>query len=38
MLDNLKLVLLQHKKFLAIFFVVVFLPSVVLAFLGIRAI
>jgi signal transduction histidine kinase/tetratricopeptide (TPR) repeat protein len=38
MLDNLKLVLLQHKKFLAIFFVVVFLPSVVLAFFGIRAI
>lgn len=38
MLDNLKLVLLQHKKFLAIFFVVVFLPSMVLAFLGVRAI
>ena len=38
MLDNLKLVLLQHKKFLAIFFVVVFLPSVVLAVFGIRAI
>ncbi|UCE40414.1 MAG: hypothetical protein JSV17_13260 [Candidatus Aminicenantes bacterium] len=38
MLDNLKLVLLQHKKFLTIFFVVVFLPSVVLAFFGIRAI
>ncbi len=38
MLDNLKLVLLQHKKFLAIFFVVVFLPSIVLAFFGIRAI
>ena len=38
MLDNLKLVLLQHKKFLAIFFIVIFLPSVVLAFFGIRAI
>jgi len=38
MLDNLKLVLLQHKKFLTIFFIVVFLPSVVLAFFGIRAI
>ena len=38
MLENLKLVLSQHKKFLAIFFVVIFLPSVILAFLGIRAI
>ena len=38
MLGNLKLVLIQHKKFLAIFFVVVFLPSVILAFFGIRAI
>ncbi len=38
MLDNLKVVLVQHKKFLAIFFVVVFLPSIVLAFFGIRAI
>ncbi len=38
MLGNLKLVLLQHKKFLVIFFIVVFLPSVVLAFFGIRAI
>jgi signal transduction histidine kinase/tetratricopeptide (TPR) repeat protein len=38
MLDNLKVVLLQHKKFLIIFFVVVFLPSVVLAFFGISAI
>jgi len=38
MLDNLKLVLIQHKKFLAIFFVVIFLPSVILAFFGIRAI
>ena len=38
MLENLRLVLSQHKKFLAIFFVVVFLPSVILAFLGIRAI
>lgn len=38
MLENLKLVLIQHKKFLAIFFVVIFLPSVILAFFGIRAI
>ncbi len=38
MLDNLRLVLIQHKKFLAIFFVVVFLPSIILAFFGIRAI
>jgi signal transduction histidine kinase/tetratricopeptide (TPR) repeat protein len=38
MLGNLKLILIQHKKFLAIFFVVVFLPSVILAIFGIRAI
>ncbi len=38
MLNNLRLVLLQHKKFLATFFLVVFLPSIVLAFFGIRAI
>lgn len=38
MLNNLKLVLLQHKKFLAIFFIVIFLPSVILAIFGIRAI
>ena len=38
MLENLKLVLLQHKKFLAILFVVIFLPSIILAFFGIRAI
>jgi len=38
MLENLKLVLIQHKKFLAIFFVVIFLPSIILAFFGIRAI
>ncbi len=38
MINNLKLVLHQHKKFLAIFFIVVFLPSVVLAFFSIRAI
>ncbi len=38
MLGNLKLVLIQHKKFLAIFFFVIFLPSVILAFFGIRAI
>ena len=38
MLGNLKLVLIQHKKFLAIFFVVIFLPSIILSFFGIRAI
>jgi signal transduction histidine kinase len=38
MLENLKLVLIQQKKFLAIFFVVIFLPSIILAFFGIRAI
>ena len=38
MLRNLKLVLIQHKKFLAIFFFVIFIPSVILAFFGIRAI
>jgi signal transduction histidine kinase len=38
MLENIKLVLSQHKKFLAIFFVVIFLPSIILAFFGIRAI
>jgi signal transduction histidine kinase len=38
MLGNLKLVLRQHKKFLAIFFFIVFLPSLILAALGIRAI
>jgi signal transduction histidine kinase len=38
MLDNLKLVLVQHKRFLVIFFVAIFLPSVILAFFGIRAI
>ena len=38
MLDNLKLVLLQHKRFLAIFFFIVFLPSIILAVFGIRAI
>jgi signal transduction histidine kinase len=38
MLDNLKVVLRQYKRFLAIFFVVVFLPSIVLAIFGIRAI
>ena len=38
MLENLKLVLIQHKKFLAIFFIVVFMPSVILAFFGTRAI
>ncbi len=38
MIENLKPVLLQHKKFLSIFFLVVFLPSLILAFFGIRAI
>jgi len=38
MLGNLKLVLLQHRKFLAIFFFIVFLPSIILAVFGIRAI
>ncbi len=38
MLGNLKLVLLQHKKFLAIFFFIVFLPSIILAIFGIRSI
>ncbi len=37
MLDNLKLVLSQNKKVLIIFFVVVFLPSIFLAFFGIQA-
>ena len=38
MLGNLKLVLLQHKKFLTIFFFIVFLPSIILAIFGIRSI
>ena len=38
MLDNLKLVLLEHKKFLTIFFLIIFVPSIILAFFGIRAI
>lgn len=38
MLGNLKLVLLQHRKFLAIFFFIVFLPSITLAIFGIRSI
>ncbi len=37
MLNNLKLVLSQNKKILAIFFIVVFLPSIFLAFFGLRA-
>ncbi|MFC2167010.1 histidine kinase dimerization/phospho-acceptor domain-containing protein, partial [Acidobacteriota bacterium] len=37
MLNNLKLVLSQNKKILAIFFIVVFLPSIFLAFFGMRA-
>ncbi len=38
MFGNLKLVLLQHRRFLAIFFFIVFLPSIILAIFGIRAI
>ena len=38
MLNNLKAALFQHKKFLAVFFFIVFLPSLLLAILGIRAI
>jgi signal transduction histidine kinase len=38
MLSNLRLALLQHKKFLTTFFLVVFLPSIILAYFGIRAI
>ncbi len=38
MLSNLRLVLRQNKKFLTIFFFVVFLPSLILAYFGIRAI
>jgi len=38
MLSNLRLVLLQNKKFLATFFLVIFLPSLILAYFGIRAI
>src|SRR4030042_3038211 len=38
MLSNLRLVLLQNKKFLAPFFLVIFLPSLILAYFGIRAI
>jgi signal transduction histidine kinase len=38
MLSNLRLVLRQNKKFLATFFLVVFLPSLILAYFGIRAI
>ena len=37
-MENLKLVLVQHKKFLVIFFVAIFLPSIILAYFGIRAI
>jgi len=38
MFDNLKLALFQHKKFLTVFIVIVFLPSLLLAVFGIRAI
>jgi signal transduction histidine kinase len=38
MLDNLKLVLLEHRRFLAIFLLIVFIPSILLAFFGIQAI
>lgn len=37
MLNNLKLVLSQNRKILSIFFIVVFLPSIFLAFFGMRA-
>ncbi len=37
-MENLKLVLVQHKKCLVIFFVAIFLPSIILAYFGIRAI
>jgi len=38
MLNNLKLVLFQHKRFLFIFLLIVFVPSIILAFFGIQAI
>src|SRR4030043_675082 len=38
MLSNLRLVLHQNKKFLATFFLVVFVPALILAYFGIRAI
>ena len=38
MFDNFKFALIQHKRFLAVFFIVVFLPSLLLAVFGIRAI
>jgi len=38
MFDNFKSALIRHKKFLAIYLVVVFLPSLLLAVFGIRAI
>jgi signal transduction histidine kinase len=38
MFDNFKSALVQHKKFLAVYFIVVFLPSLLLAVFGIRAI
>ncbi|MCG2816307.1 MAG: HAMP domain-containing histidine kinase [Candidatus Aminicenantes bacterium] len=37
MLNNLRLVLSQNRKVLTIFFIVVFLPSIFLAFFGMRA-
>lgn len=37
MLDNLRLVLSQNRKVLVLFFIVVFLPSIILAFFGIQA-
>jgi signal transduction histidine kinase len=36
-LENLRLAFVRHRKFLAIFFVVIFLPSVILAYFGIRS-
>lgn len=37
MLENFKLAFVRHRKFLAIFFIVIFLPSVILAYFGIRS-
>lgn len=37
MFENFKVVLLRHHKFLVIFFIVIFLPSILLAYFGIRS-
>jgi signal transduction histidine kinase len=37
MLENFRLAFVRHRKFLAIFFIVIFLPSVILAYFGIRS-